>query len=146
MARRILDEKLMEKVAEKLGKRDLADVNKIVSRKASQLGISSEAALVLVAKENGIGSAVYQRKLDPAKQAEVREALPSIFTPRPAASNAKRSAKGRSSSKHSSVTSQCATSSDWICVSRRRIEKSVRGLTVGVEELRQSHQPSNARP
>jgi uncharacterized protein (TIGR02391 family) len=82
MARRILDTKLMEKIADRLGKNTLADVNKIVSRKASQLGISAEAALVLVAKQNGIGSAVYQRKLDAAKQAEIREALPSIFEQR----------------------------------------------------------------
>lgn len=79
MARRILDPKLMAKLAGKLGKRESA-VSVLVSKKAHQLGISSEAALILLAKQHGIGTAVYQRKLDAAKQAEVRDALPSVFT------------------------------------------------------------------
>jgi uncharacterized protein (TIGR02391 family) len=66
----------MRKLASKLGKPNLADINKLVSRRAAKLGVSSEAALVLLAKENGIGAAIYQRRLDPSKQAEVREALP----------------------------------------------------------------------
>ena len=79
MGRRILDEKIMDKLAGKLGKSKIADVNVVVSRKASKLGISAEAALVVLAKEYGIGTAIYQRKLDPTKQAEVRSALPSMF-------------------------------------------------------------------
>jgi len=35
--------------------------------------------LIILAKELGIGTAHYQRKLDPAKQAEVRDSLPSVF-------------------------------------------------------------------
>lgn len=77
---RILDEKLMQKLAKKLGKDDVAQVNKIVSRKASQLGISSEAALIILAKEYNIGTSTYQRSLGVAKQNEVRDALPSVFT------------------------------------------------------------------
>jgi uncharacterized protein (TIGR02391 family) len=34
---------------------------------------------VLLARENGIGAATYQRKLDPAKQSEIRESLPMTF-------------------------------------------------------------------
>jgi hypothetical protein len=76
---RILDITLMKKVAKKLGKADTTSVNKVVSRKASKLGISSEAALIILAKELGIGASSYQRRLDPAKQTEVRDALPFLF-------------------------------------------------------------------
>ena len=73
---RILDKALMEKLAAKLGKKHVVAINKLVSARAARLGISSEAALVLLAKEQGIGASVYQRSLDPAKQAEIRDALP----------------------------------------------------------------------
>jgi hypothetical protein len=76
MARpRILDERIMTKLARKLGKRELRAVNSIVSARASKKGISSESALVLLAKEHGIGVSTYQRKLDPTKQAEIRDGL-----------------------------------------------------------------------
>ena len=52
----------------------------MVSKRAARLGISAEAALILLAKEYGIGTSAYQRKLDPAKQAEVRDALPSLIS------------------------------------------------------------------
>ena len=81
MARpRILDQKIMSKIAKKLGKKDITAVNGIVSKKASKLGISAEAALILLAKEHGIGTATYQRSLESSKQSEVRDALPTIFT------------------------------------------------------------------
>lgn len=35
--------------------------------------------MILLAKENGIGTSTYQRKLDSTKQSEVRDALPAIF-------------------------------------------------------------------
>jgi hypothetical protein len=82
MARpRILDEKIMSKLAKKLGKKNITTINGMVSRRASQLGISPEAALILLAKENSIGAATYQRSLDVAKQAEVRDTLPTLFAP-----------------------------------------------------------------
>jgi uncharacterized protein (TIGR02391 family) len=71
----ILDRKLMGKIATKLGKKDLTVVNGIVSRKASKLGVSAEAALVILAKEQGIGVSTFQRKLDAVKQAEIRDNL-----------------------------------------------------------------------
>jgi hypothetical protein len=52
-------------------------VNKLVSSKASQHGIAAESALVVLAKQNGIGTSTYYRRLDPAKQAEVRSLLTS---------------------------------------------------------------------
>lgn len=82
MARpRILDEKIMSKLAKKLGKHDITDVNRLVSRRAAKLGISAEAALVILAKENGIGTSNYQRTLDATKQAEVRDSIPVIISP-----------------------------------------------------------------
>ena len=79
---RILDQKIMLKIAKKIGKKDITVVNNIVSRKASKLGVSAEAALIILAKEHGVGTSTFQRGLDPTKQAEVRDALPSIFTTR----------------------------------------------------------------
>lgn len=76
---RILDQKIMSKIAKKIGKKDITAVNGMVSKKAAKLGISAEAALILLAKEYGIGTSTYQRKLDVTKQAEVRDALPSMF-------------------------------------------------------------------
>lgn len=88
MARpRILDQKIMLKIAKKLGKKNIIVVNGMVSKKASRLGISAEAALILLAKEHGIGTSTYQRNLDVTKQAEVRDALPSIFAPARAANH-----------------------------------------------------------
>ena len=84
---RILDQRIMSKIAKKLGKEDITAVNRIVSKKADKLGISSEAALIILAKEHGIGTSTYQRSLDATKQAEVREALPSIFAPARTASH-----------------------------------------------------------
>jgi uncharacterized protein (TIGR02391 family) len=76
---RILDQKIMSKVAEKAGKKNIASVNCMVSKKAHKLGVSAEAALIILAKEFGIGTSTYQRKLDTTKQTEVRDALPAIF-------------------------------------------------------------------
>jgi uncharacterized protein (TIGR02391 family) len=81
VGRRVLDQGIMSKLARKLGKPVVA-INVIVSKLASKQGISSEAALVVLAKKNGIGAAVYQRKLDPSKQAEVRESISAVAGPR----------------------------------------------------------------
>jgi uncharacterized protein (TIGR02391 family) len=81
MPRRILDQRIMSKIAKKIGKEDISAINKMVSKKAAKLGISAEAALILLAKEHGIGTSTYQRSLDVTKQAEVRDALPLIFAP-----------------------------------------------------------------
>jgi len=76
-----LDKKLLNKIAHKLSK-ELNAIHVKVSQKAASLGISSEAALVLIAKELGIGTAHYQRNLEPSKQTEIRESLPTIFVPK----------------------------------------------------------------
>lgn len=77
---RILDKKLLEKVRQKLKKKNLREVNVVVSQRADSLGISSEAALVFIAKELEIGVSTYQRKLDFQKQSEIRDLLPMIFS------------------------------------------------------------------
>lgn len=77
----ILDQKIMSKIAKKIGKKDIRSINVMVSQKASKLGISAEAALIVLAKEYGIGTATFQRQLNPSKQAEVRDSLPTIFAP-----------------------------------------------------------------
>jgi uncharacterized protein (TIGR02391 family) len=74
----ILDPKLMEKLAKKLGK---FSVSGLVSRKAAKLRISSEAALIILCRERGIGTSTFQRRLDPSKRAEIRDALPAVFAP-----------------------------------------------------------------
>lgn len=79
MAKGRLDRNLLDKIAKNLGKKR-TDINVMVSKKAAKLGISSEAALIILAKEQNIGTAHFQRKLDPAKQTEVRDSLPTIFT------------------------------------------------------------------
>lgn len=95
MARpRILDQKIMSKIAKKLGKNDFTFVNGMVSKKAWKHGISAEAALILLAKEHGIGTSTYQRNLDVTKQAEVRDALPAIFASAKSISHSTRTKNG----------------------------------------------------
>lgn len=89
MAQLRLNRKLLDKIASKLGRRR-ANINVRVSKKASKLGISSEVALIILAKELGIGTATYQRSLDPAKQTEVRDTLPTFFAVRNSNTNSKK--------------------------------------------------------
>jgi hypothetical protein len=91
---RILDPKIMSKIANKIGKKDVTAVRNMVSKKAAKLGISAEAALIILAKEYGVGTSTYQRSLDATKQAEVRDALPSIFASARTASRAGRIKSG----------------------------------------------------
>lgn len=74
------DTKLLTKLAKRTGKTEKY-LREQISVRAGKLGISSEAFLILWAKKEGIGTAVYQRKLPSHIQLEVRDALPSIFTP-----------------------------------------------------------------
>lgn len=73
-----LDQKLLGKLADKTGKSEQY-LREQISKKANKLGISSEAAQILWAKEKGLGTATYQRKLSPGIQEEVRNSLPSVF-------------------------------------------------------------------
>jgi len=75
----ILDTKIKSKIAKKIGTRDITAVNRMVSRKARNLGISAESALIVLAREYDIGTSTYLRSLDASKQAEVRDALLTTF-------------------------------------------------------------------
>jgi uncharacterized protein (TIGR02391 family) len=80
MARVILDPKLIAKLAGRLEKTEKY-TRETVSKFAHKTGVASEVALIILAKRNGIGTALYQRSLDPTKQAQVREALPRTVVP-----------------------------------------------------------------
>lgn len=73
MVRSNLDPTLIQKIAQKKGRDDVW-VRKLVSSRSINRRISPEASLVLIAEENSIGAAVYFRKLETSKQAEVRAA------------------------------------------------------------------------
>jgi len=79
---RVLDAKLLDKIAKKLGKKKRESINVMVSKMAHKFGVSPEAALVIIAKQLNIGTANYQKKLEPNKQAEIRDLLPIIFSER----------------------------------------------------------------
>lgn len=99
MARVILDPKLIGKVAARRKKPEKY-IREAVSKLAHKRGLPSEVALIVLAKQEGIGTAVYQRKLDSAKQTQVRDAFASMSTAvaRPIeASNSKQRTEGRRS-------------------------------------------------
>lgn len=78
MARAKLDHKLLAKLATKTGRKKPV-LQSSVSQFASKHAISSEAALVLLAKQQGIGSAHYLKNLPPDIQAQVRDTLPAML-------------------------------------------------------------------
>ena len=73
-----LDAKLLQKLSDKTGKSQKY-LREQICRRANKLGISSEAAQIFWAKEKGLGTGAYQRKLPPPIQEEVRSSLPSVF-------------------------------------------------------------------
>jgi len=75
-----LDTKIKSKIATRIGTKDTTLINRMVYRKARDLAISSEAALIILAKEYDIGTSIYQRSLDATKQAEVRHILTKTST------------------------------------------------------------------
>lgn len=82
MSMQRLDEVLLKKLMDKTGK-EKQYIREQIAKKANRIGISSEAYLVIWAKQLGIGTAIYQRKLSPSIKAEIRDALPIIFTSQP---------------------------------------------------------------
>jgi hypothetical protein len=75
---RRLDIGLLKKVAKKTSKK-LKYLREQVSKKANRLGITSEAALILLARDHGIGTATYLRKQSSGVQEQVRSSLPVAF-------------------------------------------------------------------
>jgi uncharacterized protein (TIGR02391 family) len=78
MGKPLLDQKLLSKLGQKTGKSPKS-LREQISRRANKSGISSEAAQILWAKEQGISTATYQRRLPLGVQQEVQNFLPSIF-------------------------------------------------------------------
>lgn len=155
MRRALLDLKLLDKIGNKLGKKR-KNISVMVSKRGAKLGISSEAALVILAKEQGIGTAVYQRRLDPSKQAEVRESLPSIFPSRRKNQKTPRhtdALSGRSQSKRAGIraaieyllqdkklTERCAD----ILLARSNFDRPINQATLVLEDrIRNKSQPPN---
>lgn len=83
MSRRILNLGVMKKIARKRGVSNIATINKMVSARAAKHGISPEAALLVLAKEYGVGTAVYQRTLSPDKISEARVVIANTTTAAP---------------------------------------------------------------
>ena len=128
MARpRILDKKIMSKIAKKLGKKNIISINGMVSHKASQLGISAEAALIILAKENGIGTSTYQRNLDAIKKAEVRDALPILFVPDSRTINSNRQTKNKKTS-HISKRASLKSAIEYLIQDQILIDRCVDNL------------------
>jgi hypothetical protein len=80
MGRAILDPKLIDKLTSHRNKSEKY-IRESVSKLANRLGVPSEVALIVMAKREGIGTALFQRTLDPAKQAQVRDALQNVLAP-----------------------------------------------------------------
>jgi uncharacterized protein (TIGR02391 family) len=148
---RLLDEGLMRKLAKKLGKSDLVPINKMISKKAARLGISSEAALVVLAKEHGIGAAIYQRSLDAAKQAEIRmasTASPPRLLPRSVTNtNGREAPTGRQRLKavigylitDADLNSRCAD----LLMAQDKFDRAINQATLVLEDrIRRRAQPS----
>jgi uncharacterized protein (TIGR02391 family) len=66
-----LDQKLLGKLSVKT-KKSLQSLRERISRMAGNKGISAEAALILLAKAEGIGTTWFQGRLSPAIREEVR--------------------------------------------------------------------------
>jgi uncharacterized protein (TIGR02391 family) len=74
MGSRILNAKIVEKLC-KARRLTPNAVRVKVSQLAAKLGVPSQVALVLLAREDGIGTAVYQRSLNADMQAAIRDTL-----------------------------------------------------------------------
>src|SRR5256885_9531453 len=89
-----LDRGLLGKLVKKTGK-PLKYVREQISKRASRLGISSEAALILWAKEFRIGTSTYQRQQHGHVQEEVRTGLTSLPAPPPVVRKNGKARKGK---------------------------------------------------
>lgn len=76
-----IDSRLLRKIVQKTGKPEKY-LQEQISKRASRLGVSSEAAQILWAKQLEIGIAVALRKLPDHVQEQVRSSLPALFADR----------------------------------------------------------------
>jgi uncharacterized protein (TIGR02391 family) len=156
MARKILDEKLLAKIATTKGK-SKKYIGEMVSKLAHKRGVSSEAAFVYIAKQCGIGTAFFQRKLDGPKQAEVRALLasqPAEETLSPSRNPRARPAPTRSASRRASLKlatkhllqdvelrSRCID----LLAARSRYDRAINQATLVLEDrIRRKAKPSTA--
>jgi uncharacterized protein (TIGR02391 family) len=93
-----LDPVLLHKLVKKTQKKEQY-LREQIAKRANRLGISSEAELVLWAKQVGIGTGTFQRNLSPAIQTEIRETLPAMFSSRSSLPTKKNDEKGQVSQK-----------------------------------------------
>lgn len=78
MANPRLNTKILLKLSLKLGKSEKY-IREQISKKANRKGFSSEAILILWAKENNIGTTHYENALNPSIRNEVRDHLSSAY-------------------------------------------------------------------
>lgn len=89
-----LDLALLGKLVKKTRKKPKY-VREQISKRAAKLGIASEAAQILWAKEFGIGTAAFQRRLGAHVQEQVRSGLPHLFAT-PVSAKTERKGTGKS--------------------------------------------------
>jgi len=82
MGRIRLDQRLLGKLAARASKSEQY-VREQISKRASRLGIASEAVQILWAKEYGIGTGRFYRSLPPHVQEQVHKSLPVVFAGSP---------------------------------------------------------------
>jgi len=104
MGRQILDPKIVAKLCKATRLQPNA-IRVKVSKLASKKRVASEVALVLLAHQHGIGTAVFQRSLDPGMQAAIRDVLdkPEPVTRRIGSIGISKTAKKRSASRRDIV-------------------------------------------
>lgn len=118
MGKRILDPKIIEKLC-KATKLQPNAIRVKISQLASRKRVASEVALVILASQHGIGTAVFQRSLDPGMQSAIRYALDAAA---PAA--------------HRSRSPRAGKAVEQRSTSRREILKGIIDLLINDHQLR----------
>jgi hypothetical protein len=103
-----LDQALLNRMAERT-KKTPQYLREQTSRRASRLGITSEAAQVLWAKELGIGTAGALRRLPPHMQEQIQGALPGSNGSRPKATSNVEKSRG-----HAKQSSKLGATIDYL--------------------------------
>jgi hypothetical protein len=73
-----IDENLLGKISERTGK-SKKYIREQISKRASRLSVTSEAAQILWAKELGIGTTTALRKLLPYMREQIHRSMPTLF-------------------------------------------------------------------
>ncbi len=113
MGKARLDQGLLDRMADRI-KKTPQYVREQTSRRASRLGIASEAAQVLWAKELGIGTAGALRRLPPHMQDQVQNALPSAFASQASARLSPRPARSAVNPAKAPASNQIGMATDYL--------------------------------